>query len=116
MEIKKGQIYYADISGVKGSEQGGLRPVVIVQNDVGNAHSPTTIICPITSRMGKAKIPTHLYLSNYMFTEGGLSVHGIVLAEQVRVIDKSRLSTYMGSLKPERIEDLNRVLKVSLGL
>ena len=116
MEIKKGQIYYADISGVRGSEQGGLRPVVIVQNDIGNAHSPTTIICPITSRMGKAKIPTHLYLSNHMFAEGGLSVHGIVLAEQVRVIDKSRLSTYMGCLREDKIAALDRVLRVSLGL
>ena len=116
MEIKKGQIYYADLSPVRGSEQGGLRPVVIVQNDVGNLHSPTTIICPITSRMGKTKIPTHLYLSNYMLTDGNLTVHGLILAEQVRVIDKSRLSTYMGSLKPERMEDLNKVLKVSLGL
>jgi mRNA interferase MazF len=114
--MKRGEIYYADLSPVKGSEQGGLRPVIIVQNDVGNLHSPTTIVCPITSRMGKTKIPTHLYLNNYMLADGNLSVHGLILAEQVRVIDKHRLSTYMGSLKPERMEDLNRVLKVSLGL
>lgn len=114
--MKRGEIYYADLSPVKGSEQGGLRPVIIVQNDVGNLHSPTTIVCPITSRMGKTKIPTHLYLSNYMLADGNLAIHGLILAEQVRVIDKSRLSTYMGSLKPERMEDLNRVLKVSLGL
>lgn len=114
--MKRGEIYYADLSPVKGSEQGGLRPVIIVQNDVGNLHSPTTIVCPITSRMSKTKIPTHLYLNNHMFADGNLSVHGLILAEQVRVIDKSRLSTYMGSLKPERMEDVDRVLKISLGL
>lgn len=116
MEILKGQIYYADLSSAVGSEQGGIRPVIIVQNNVGNAHSPTTIICPITSKMTKAKLPTHLYLNNAKLSEGSLSVHGIILAEQIRVIDKSRLSTYMGMLKEERMKDLDRVLSVSLGI
>ena len=109
MEIKRGQIYYADISGVRGSEQGGLRPVLILQNDIGNKYAPTTIIAPITSKLGKHKIPTHCEIR-------ALKVESLVLLEQVRVIDKSRLKDYMCVLDKADMERVNKALKVSVGL
>lgn len=109
--VYRGEIYYADLSPVVGSEQGGLRPVVIVQNNMGNKHSPTTIIAPITSKMGKKPLPTHI-----LFCGCGLAKDSIILMEQIRVIDKSRLKQKMGYLPPEKIEALDMAIKVSLGV
>lgn len=112
-EIKRGDIYYADLSPVLGSEQGGLRPVVIIQNDIGNKHSPTTIVAPLTSRHTKKPLPTHLLLTN---DKTKLKNDSILLAEQIRVIDKQRLRGKMGALPLEEIDQLNKVIKISLGL
>lgn len=109
MEIKRGQIYYADLSPVKGSEQGGLRPVLIVQNDVGNKHAPTVIVVPLTTRMAKHKLPTH-YLT---YVTG---VPSIVLCEQVRTADKGRLREYVATLSPAEMEKVNKALAISLGI
>ena len=109
--VYRGEIYYADLSPVVGSEQGGIRPVVIIQNDVGNKHSPTTIVAPITSRMGKKPLPTHI-----LFCGCGLAKDSIILMEQIRVIDKSRLQQKMGCLPPEKIEAVDMAIKVSLGV
>lgn len=107
--IKRGQIWYADLSPVRGSEQGGLRPVIIVQNDVGNKHSPTVIICPMTSQI-KNPLPTHATLIY------GKCAGSTLLCEQVRVIDKSRLKTYMGECTADEMARINRALKISLNL
>ena len=109
--VYRGEIYYADLSPVVGSEQGGLRPVVIIQNNMGNKHSPTTIVAPITSRMGKKPLPTHI-----LFCGCGLAKDSIILMEQIRVIDKSRLQQKMGCLPPEKIEAVDMAIKVSLGV
>jgi mRNA interferase MazF len=109
MEIKRGQIYYADLSPVQGSEQGGLRPVLIVQNDVGNKHAPTVIVVPLTTRMTKHKLPTH----HLTYATG---VPSIILCEQVRTADKGRLKQYMTTLSPAEMEKVNRALKISLGI
>ena len=90
-EIKRGEIYYADLSPVRGSEQGGIRPVLILQNDVGNKYSPTTIVAAITSRTTKACLPTHV-----SFTADFMKAESIVLLEQIRTIDKERLANYVG--------------------
>ena len=113
MIIKRGQVYFADLSPVKGSEQGGLRPVVIIQNDKGNLYSPTTIVATITSKMSKAKLPTHIEVKA---GEGGLSVKSIVLCEQIRTIDKSRLFAYHGKFSEETMAKINKALKISLGV
>ena len=94
MNIKRGDIYYADLSPVVGSEQGGLRPVLIVQNDVGNRYSPTVIAAAITSRMGKTKLPTHI---DIVGSETGLSRDSVILLEQIRTLDKKRLKEKMGT-------------------
>lgn len=109
--INRGDLYYADLSPVVGSEQGGLRPVVIIQNDIGNKYAPTTIIAPITSRISKKPMPTHI-----LFSGCGLPKDSIILAEQIRTIDKSRLKEKMGVLPPEKIEAVDMAVKVSLGL
>lgn len=113
MEIKRGQIWYADISGVRGSEQGGIRPVLIVQNDKGNKFAPTTIIAPITSRHTKAKLPTHIWLS---IATSGLAVNSLVELEQVRTIDKSRLKEYMGYIQEGEQKLVDEAIKISLGV
>ena len=113
MEIKRGQIWYADISGVKGSEQGGIRPVLIVQNDKGNQFAPTTIIAPITSIHTKAKLPTHIWLS---IATSGLSVNSLVELEQIRTIDKSRLKQYMGYIQEGEQRLVDEAIKISLGV
>lgn len=95
MTVRRGDIYYADLSPVVGSEQGGIRPVLIVQNDVGNRFSPTVIVAAITSQMDKARLPTHIRLQT---TAGGLQRESIVLLEQIRTLDKRRLKEYMGRL------------------
>lgn len=113
MNIKRGDIYYADLSPVVGSEQGGLRPVLIVQNDVGNRYSPTVIAAAITSRMGKARLPTHIDIP---CNDAGLSKDSVILLEQVRTIDKKRLKEKMGHLDAGTMNHVNNAIQVSLGL
>ena len=113
MNIKRGDIYYADLSPVVGSEQGGLRPVLIVQNDVGNRHSPTVIAAAITSKQGKNPLPTHIGLSG---EDVGLAKDSVVLLEQIRTIDKVRLKEKMGHLSTEDMSKVNDALSVSFGL
>ena len=113
MSVKRGEIYYADLSPVVGSEQGGIRPVLIVQNDVGNRHSPTVIAAAITSQREKAKLPTHIELHA---DKCGLSKDSVVLLEQIRTIDKKRLKDKMGSLDISSMDMVNRALTVSFGL
>lgn len=113
MSIKRGEIYYADLSPVVGSEQGGIRPVLIVQNDVGNKHSPTVIAAAITSQKEKAKLPTHIDLSS---GNCGLAKDSVVLLEQIRTIDKKRLRERMGELDTTSMTQINTALSVSFGL
>ena len=113
MIIKRGEIYYADLSPVVGSEQGGIRPVLIVQNDVGNRYSPTVIAAAITSQRDKTELPTHIKLDASF---SGLAKDSIVLLEQVRTIDKQRLKEKMGTLDNRSMNMVDRALYVSLGL
>lgn len=113
MTIKRGEIYYADLSPVVGSEQGGLRPVLIIQNDVGNKFSPTVIAAAITSQRFKTQLPTHINLSG---NNCGLQKDSIVLLEQVRTIDKTRLKGKMGNLPENEMNKINQALSVSFGL
>ena len=113
MNIKRGEIYYADLSPVIGSEQGGVRPVLIVQNDVGNKYSPTVIAAAITSQHEKAKMPTHIDLSAECC---GLSKDSIVLLEQVRTIDKQRLKEKMGTIDTAAMNRVDKALSVRFGL
>ncbi|MBE6914751.1 MAG: type II toxin-antitoxin system PemK/MazF family toxin [Ruminococcaceae bacterium] len=111
--VKRGDIYYADLSPVVGSEQGGMRPVLIVQNDTGNRHSPTVIAAAITSQTGKARLPTHIELC----AQGcGLSRDSVILLEQIRTIDKSRLRERMGRLDESTMKAVNNAISVSFGL
>ena len=111
--VKRGDIYYADLSPVVGSEQGGIRPVLIVQNDIGNRHSPTVIAAAITSQKEKAKLPTHIELS----ADGcGLAKDSVVLLEQIRTIDKKRLKERMGELDNGSMNKVNNALSISFGL
>ena len=111
--IKRGEIYYADLSPVIGSEQGGVRPVLIVQNDVGNKFSPTVIAAAITSQKEKSKLPTHIQLEPH---DCGLAKDSVVLLEQIRTIDKKRLKEKMGSLDYGSMNKVNRALSISFGL
>ena len=111
--IRRGDIYYADLSPVVGSEHGGLRPVLIVQTDVGNRSSPTVIAAAITSKMGKAKLPTHIDVEG---TEAGLAKDSVILLEQVRTIDKKRLKEKMGHLDEGTMYQVNNAIQVSFGL
>ena len=113
MQVKRGDIYYADLSPVVGSEQGGVRPVLVVQNDVGNRFSPTVIVSAITSRMEKTKLPTHIEVDA---RECGLAKDSVVLLEQVRTIDKRRLREKMGTLDVNDMSKVNSALSVSFGL
>ncbi len=113
MTVRRGDIFYADLSPVVGSEQGGIRPVVIVQNDVGNKHSPTVIAAAITSRVDKTKLPTHIEVMADRF---GLAKDSVILLEQVRTIDKKRLKEKMGHLEDETMEKVNSAISVSFGL
>ena len=113
MTVRRGDIFYADLSPVVGSEQGGVRPVVIVQNDVGNRHSPTVIAAAITSRTEKTKLPTHIDVTADRF---GLAKDSVILLEQVRTIDKKRLKEKMGHLEDETMEKVNSAISVSFGL
>ncbi|MBQ7309138.1 MAG: type II toxin-antitoxin system PemK/MazF family toxin [Clostridia bacterium] len=113
MTVKRGDIYYADLSPVVGSEQGGLRPVLIVQNDIGNKHSPTVIAAAITSRLGKAKLPTHIDVYAERF---GLVKDSVILLEQIRTIDKTRLREKMGHIDDVLMQKVNHAITISFGL
>ena len=113
MTVKRGDIYYADLSPVVGSEQGGLRPVLSVQNDLGNKYSPTVIAAAITSRLGKAKLPTHIDVYAERF---GLVKDSVILLEQIRTIDKQRLGEKMGHLDEELMNAVNDAISISFGL
>ena len=111
--VKRGDIYFADLSPVVGSEQGGMRPVLIVQNDTGNRHSPTVIAAAITSQTGKAKLPTHIELAA---RNVGLNRDSVILLEQIRTLDKSRLRERMGKLDERTMTAVDNALAVSMGL
>ena len=113
MIVKRGEIYYADLSPVVGSEQGGVRPVLIVQNDVGNKYSPTVIAAAITSQINKAKMPTHIEVDA---SEYGLAKDSVILLEQIRTIDKRRLKEKIGLVDSELMEKVNEALVISFGL
>ena len=113
MNIKRGDIYYADLSPVVGSEQGGVRPVLIVQNDVGNRYSPTVIAAAITSQKSKTSLPTHIELGS---NNTGLQKDSIVLLEQIRTIDKHRLKEKMGCLDGNSMNKVNQAIGISFGL
>ena len=113
MVVKRGDVFYADLSPVVGSEQGGVRPVLIIQNDIGNKYSPTVIIAAVTSQINKAKLPTHIEISG---DEYGLNKDSVILAEQVRTIDKKRLKEIIGHLDENLMEKVNEALQISFGL
>ena len=110
--IKRGELYYADLSPVVGSEQGGIRPILIVQNDMGNKYSPTVIAAAITSKLNKAKLPTHIELSANEF---GLVKDSVILLEQIRTLDKRRLKERIGELSATTMNKVNTALLISLG-
>lgn len=112
-QIRRGDIFYADLSPVVGSEQGGVRPVLIVQNDVGNKHSPTVIAAAITSQTNKTRLPTHIELTGQTC---GLSRDSVVLLEQIRTIDKKRLKEHMGHIDERLMNRIDGALAVSFGL
>ena len=113
MSVKRGDIYYADLSPVVGSEQGGIRPVLIIQNDIGNKFSPTVIAAAITSKTDKSKLPTHIdvYAEKY-----GLARDSVILLEQIRTLDKKRLNEKMGHLDDDLMNRVNNAITVSFGL
>ena len=114
MVVRRGDMYYADLSPVVGSEQGGVRPVLVIQNDIGNKHSPTVIVSAITSQLNKNRLPTHIELDSREF---GLKADSVVLAEQIRTIDKSRLKEKIGHIDDNTIMNrINNALGVSFGL
>ena len=111
MDVKRGELYYADLSPVVGSEQGGIRPVLVVQNDVGNKYSPTIIAAAVTSKINNAKLPTHIELpSAYR-----LAKDSVILLEQIRTLDKRRLKERIGELPPATMVRVNRAILISLG-
>ncbi|MCI9510431.1 MAG: type II toxin-antitoxin system PemK/MazF family toxin [Angelakisella sp.] len=113
MTVKRGEIYYADLSPVVGSEQGGVRPVLIIQNDVGNRFSPTVIAAAITSQKDKTRLPTHIQLNS---RDCGLARDSVVLLEQVRTIDKRRLKERMGKVEDPYMDQVDHALSISFGL
>ncbi len=113
MSVRRGDIFYADLSPVVGSEQGGLRPVLIVQNDVGNKYSPTVIAAAITSKMSKTHLPTHI---DIYADKVGLQKDSVVLLEQIRTIDKRRLKEKMGHLDDDVMNQVNNAISISFGL
>ena len=110
-KIMRGELYYADLSPVVGSEQGGLRPVIILQNNIGNKYSPTVIVAAITSRLGKSNLPTHVRLDSRYLTK-----ESIVLLEQIRTIDESRISEYIGRVTEGEITSIENALLISFGI
>lgn len=113
MEVHRGEVFYADLSPVVGSEQGGVRPVLIIQNDIGNRHSPTVIAAAITSQLNKAKLPTHIEIEARTY---GLSKDSVILLEQVRTLDKRRLREKMGRLDEQVMGQVDDAIAVSFGL
>ncbi|HAN10283.1 MAG TPA: PemK family transcriptional regulator [Clostridiales bacterium] len=113
MNVRRGDIFYADLSPVIGSEQGGVRPVLIIQNDVGNKYSPTVICAAITSQINKAKLPTHIELDSAKYS---LMKDSVILLEQVRTIDKLRLKEKIGHLEEEVMGKVDKSLQISVGL
>ena len=113
MVVKRGDIYYANLSPVVGSEQGGLRPVLVIQNDVGNKYSPTVIVAAITSQISKAKLPTHVEISAKLFN---LEKDSVILLEQLRTIDKRRLKEKVTHLNDEIMTTVDEALRISIGL
>lgn len=111
--VKRGELYFADLSPVVGSEQGGVRPILVVQNDIGNKYSPTIIAAAITSKINKAKLPTHIELSS---KEYGLEKDSVVLLEQIRTIDKTRLKEKIGEITEEKMGQINKAMLISLGV
>ena len=113
MTVKRGDIYYADLRPVVGSEQGGVRPVLIVQNDIGNKYSPTVIAAAITSQHQKAKLPTHIEING---VKSGLAKDSVVLLEQIRTIDKRRLREKMGEVENNSMHQVDEALSISFGI
>ena len=111
-QISRGDIYYSQLGDNYGHEQGGVRPVLIIQNNIGNLHSPTVIVAPITSRIKKSTLPTHVYISE----RAKLEKNSVILLEQIRTIDKSRLKEYLYKLQSDEIEAVNKAISVSLGV
>lgn len=111
--VKRGDIFYADLSPVIGSEQGGIRPVVIIQNDLGNRYSPTVIVAAITSQINKAKLPTHVEISSEVY---GLNKDSVILLEQIRTVDKKRLREKIGHMTDEDMKKVMEALSISMGL
>ena len=112
MTIKRGELYYADLSPVVGSEQGGIRPVLVVQNDVGNKYSPTVIAAAVTSKINKAKLPTHIELPSNTY---GLQKDSVILLEQIRTLDKRRLKERIGELNETTMSRVDNAILISLG-
>lgn len=112
MTIKRGELYYADLSPVVGSEQGGVRPVLVVQNDVGNKYSPTVIAAAVTSKINKAKLPTHIELPSNSY---GLAKDSVILLEQIRTLDKRRLKERIGELSESTMTRVDKAILISLG-
>lgn len=110
--IKRGDIFYADLSPVVGSEQGGIRPVLVLQNDIGNKYSPTVIVCAITSKLSKAKLPTHIELESSIYN---LAKDSVCLLEQIRTLDKQRLKEKVSYIGGKKMKDVERALLISLG-
>ena len=113
MEVHRGEVFYADLSPVVGSEQGGVRPVLIVQNEIGNRHSPTVIAAAITSRLDKTRLPTHI---NIRAADTGLAKDSVVLLEQIRTLDKRRLREHMGRVDETMMKQVDTAIAVSFGL
>ena len=113
MVVKRGDIFYADLSPVIGSEQGGIRPVIIIQNDIGNKYSPTVIVAAITSQINKAKLPTHVEISS---EEYGLNRDSVILLEQIRTLDKKRLKEKIGHMTEVDMKKVNNALLISLSI
>ena len=113
MNVKRGEIYYADLSPVVGSEQGGIRPVLVLQNDIGNKYSPTVIVAAITSQINKSKLPTHLSIRADQF---GIAKDSVILLEQLRTIDKKRLRERVCHIDTDNMKKIDYALKISLGL
>lgn len=112
MQYKRGQIYYADLSPAVGSEQGGLRPVLIISNDIGNRHAPIIIAAAITSKIGKKRLPTQVIID----TSCGLSADSMVECEQIRTLDKRRLLNYVGAVNDKQMYEIEKAIKISLGV
>ena len=111
-QIRRGELYYADLSPVVGSEQGGIRPVLVVQNNIGNKFSPTVIVAAVTSKLSKAKLPTHIEIGAQNF---GLEKDSVILLEQIRTLDKSRLQHKIGDLSDAQMKAVDRAILISLG-